>query len=58
MAYLFHQMSRLQEKFIQSLSNKDIIVDDVVLFDMRNVLKYVLHIHLPRENDFDRASGR
>lgn len=30
-------------KFIQSLSNKDIIVDDVVLFDMRNVLKYVLH---------------
>ncbi|HHM1021885.1 TPA: NB-ARC domain protein, partial [Klebsiella pneumoniae] len=31
------------ENFIQSLSNKDIIVDDVVLFDMRNVLKYVLH---------------
>ncbi|WP_258961167.1 hypothetical protein [Klebsiella pneumoniae] len=31
------------EEFIQSLSNKDIIVDDVVLFDMRNVLKYVLH---------------
>jgi hypothetical protein len=33
----------LAENFIQSLSNKDIIVDDVVLFDMRNVLKYVLH---------------
>ncbi|EPX3816534.1 NB-ARC domain protein [Klebsiella pneumoniae] len=31
------------EEFIQSLSNKDIIIDDVVLFDVRNVLKYVLH---------------
>lgn len=31
------------DEFIQSLSNKDIIIDDVVLFDVRNVLKYVLH---------------
>ena len=30
------------EEFIQSLSNKDIIIDDVVLFDVRNMLKYVL----------------
>nr|QTX13747.1 hypothetical protein [Klebsiella pneumoniae] len=45
--------------FIQSLSNKDIIVDDVVLFDMRNVLKYVLHsLASGRKVIFDRASGR
>ncbi|WP_142491009.1 NB-ARC domain protein [Klebsiella pneumoniae] len=31
------------EEFIQSLSDKDIIIDDVLLFDVRNVLKYVLH---------------
>ncbi|UYB60158.1 NB-ARC domain protein (plasmid) [Klebsiella michiganensis] len=29
------------EEFIRSLSNKDIIIDDVFLFDIRNVLKYV-----------------
>lgn len=30
------------EELILSLSNKDIIIDDVVLFDVRNMLKYVL----------------
>lgn len=32
-----------REEFIQSLSDKDIIIDDVVIFDMRDVLKYILH---------------